>query len=41
MNPFSPSPAADLSRRRFVQGLALGGAVAGLGLLRAIELPGR
>lgn len=29
-----PSCAADLSRRRFVQGLALGGAAAGLGLLR-------
>jgi len=33
MNPFS-SPPTDLSRRRFVQGVALGGAVAGLGLLR-------
>jgi CopA family copper-resistance protein len=33
MNLFAPPP-ADLSRRRFVQGLALGGAVAGLGLLR-------
>ncbi|TAL91921.1 MAG: copper resistance system multicopper oxidase, partial [Rhodanobacter sp.] len=32
MNPFSPS-AIDLSRRRFVQGVTLGGAVAGLGLL--------
>ncbi|HEV2538479.1 MAG TPA: copper resistance system multicopper oxidase [Frateuria sp.] len=29
----SPAP-ADLSRRRFVQGIALGGAAAGLGLLR-------
>ena len=33
MNSFFPPP-ADLSRRRFVQGLALGGTVAGLGLLR-------
>jgi len=33
MNSFSPPP-ADLSRRRFVQGVAIGGAVAGLGLLR-------
>lgn len=33
MNLFSPPP-ADLSRRRFVQGVAIGGAVAGLGLLR-------
>ena len=33
MNLFSPSP-TDLSRRRFVQGVAIGGAVAGLGLLR-------
>jgi CopA family copper-resistance protein len=32
MNLFSPPP-ADLSRRRFVQGVAIGGAVAGLGLL--------
>ncbi|MEO6799755.1 MAG: copper resistance system multicopper oxidase [Rhodanobacter sp.] len=32
MKPFSPS-AIDLSRRRFVQGVTLGGAVAGLGLL--------
>jgi len=31
---FPPRP-ADLSRRRFVQGMALGGAVAGLGLLRS------
>ncbi|KZC22411.1 copper resistance protein CopA [Rhodanobacter thiooxydans] len=46
MNPFSPLPATDLSRRRFVQGLALGGAVAGLGLLRppnawALTSPGQ
>jgi copper-resistance protein, CopA family len=34
MTSFSPSPATDLSRRRFVQGVALGGAAAGLGLLR-------
>ncbi|MFC5582438.1 copper resistance system multicopper oxidase [Rhodanobacter terrae] len=34
MKSFPPSPAADLSRRRFVQGVALGGAAAGLGLLR-------
>ncbi|WP_395117611.1 copper resistance system multicopper oxidase [Rhodanobacter sp. FW102-FHT14D06] len=34
MHPFPPLPATDLSRRRFVQGLALGGAAAGLGLLR-------
>jgi CopA family copper-resistance protein len=34
MKLFPPPPAADLSRRRFVQGVALGGAVAGLGLLR-------
>ncbi|HUW28084.1 MAG TPA: copper resistance system multicopper oxidase [Sulfuriferula sp.] len=33
MNVFS-SPPADLSRRRFVQGAAIGGALAGLGLLR-------
>ena len=33
MNMFSPPP-TDLSRRRFVQGVAIGGAVAGLGLLR-------
>jgi len=37
VNPFSPLPAVDLSRRRFVQGLALGGAVAGLGLLRPVN----
>ncbi len=46
MNPFSPLPATDLSRRRFVQGLALGGAAAGLGLLRpsnawALTSPGQ
>jgi CopA family copper-resistance protein len=46
VNPFSPSPATDLLRRRFVQGLALGGAVAGLGLLRpsnawALTSPGQ
>jgi CopA family copper-resistance protein len=45
MNPFPPSP-TDLSRRRFVQGVALGGAVAGLGLLRpsnawALTSPGQ
>ncbi|MEO7066223.1 MAG: copper resistance system multicopper oxidase [Rhodanobacter sp.] len=45
MNSFPPSP-ADLSRRRFVQGIALGGAVAGLGLLRpssvwALNSPGQ
>jgi len=34
MKSFFPSPATDLSRRRFVQGVALGGAAAGLGLLR-------
>jgi FtsP/CotA-like multicopper oxidase with cupredoxin domain len=33
MNLFPPPP-ADPSRRRFVQGLAIGGVVAGLGLLR-------
>ena len=38
VNPFSPLPATDLSRRRFVQGLALGGAVAGLGLLRSPDV---
>lgn len=31
MKRFAVAPATDLSRRRFVQGLALGGAVAGLG----------
>ncbi len=45
MKPFSPR-AADLSRRRFVQGIALGGAAAGLGLLRpanawALTSPGQ
>ncbi|OOG41743.1 copper resistance protein CopA [Rhodanobacter sp. C06] len=34
MKPFVPT-ATDLSRRRFVQGIVLGGAVAGLGLLRS------
>ncbi|SHM20760.1 copper resistance system multicopper oxidase [Rhodanobacter sp. OK091] len=33
MKSLFPSPATDLSRRRFVQGVALGGAAAGLGLL--------
>ncbi len=36
MKSFSPS-AIDLSRRRFVQGVSLGGAVAGLGLLRSSD----
>ena len=45
MNLFPPPP-TDLSRRRFVQGVALGGAVAGLGLLRpanawALTSPGQ
>jgi len=45
MKPFVP-PAADLSRRRFVQGITLGGAIAGLGLLRSANVrasngPGR
>ena len=45
MNSFPPSP-ADPSRRRFVQGIALGGAVAGFGLLRpsnvwALNSPGQ
>lgn len=45
MKNFSP-PATDLSRRRFVQGVALSGAVAGLGLLRpgtvwALTSPGQ
>ncbi|KQZ79537.1 copper resistance protein CopA [Rhodanobacter sp. Root561] len=45
MNLFPPPP-ADLSRRRFVQGVAIGGAVAGLGLLRpsnawALTSPGQ
>src|SRR5580698_9730531 len=34
MNTFQPLPAADASRRRFVQGLALGSAAAAFGLLR-------
>lgn len=34
MKLFPPPPAANLSRRRFVQGIALGGAVAGFGLVR-------
>jgi copper-resistance protein, CopA family len=34
VKPFVP-PATDQSRRRFVKGVALGGAVAGLGLLRS------
>ncbi|RUL71867.1 copper resistance system multicopper oxidase [Dyella choica] len=34
MNSFYPPPAVDVARRRFVQGLALGGAAAALGLLR-------
>jgi CopA family copper-resistance protein len=34
MNPLYPPSATDLSRRRFVQGLALGGAAATFGLLR-------
>jgi CopA family copper-resistance protein len=34
MKTFYPSPATDLSRRRFVQGVALGGAAAACGLLR-------
>ncbi|TPG51048.1 copper resistance system multicopper oxidase [Rhodanobacter glycinis] len=45
MNLFSPPP-ADLSRRRFVQGVAFGSALAGLGLLRpsnvwALTSPGQ
>jgi CopA family copper-resistance protein len=41
-----PPPPADLSRRRFVQGVAIGGAVVGFGLLRppnvwALTSPGR
>ena len=45
MNPFF-SPPTDLSRRRFVQGVALGGAAAGFGLLRpsnawALTSPGQ
>jgi len=34
MKSFSAFPTVDLPRRRFVQGLAVGGAVAGLGLVR-------
>lgn len=34
MNTYYPPPAVDLSRRRFVHGVALGGAAAALGLLR-------
>ncbi|HUB89170.1 MAG TPA: copper resistance system multicopper oxidase [Dyella sp.] len=34
MNLFYPPPALNLARRRFVQGLAVGGAAATLGLLR-------
>lgn len=34
MNTYYPPTAVDLSRRRFVQGLAVGGAAAALGLLR-------
>jgi CopA family copper-resistance protein len=46
MKWFHPSPTADLSRRRFVQGVAVGGAVAGFGLLRpssarALASPGQ
>jgi CopA family copper-resistance protein len=46
MNHRFPSYTADLSRRRFVQGLALGGAAAGMGLLRptsawALTSPGQ
>lgn len=33
--PSPPEPMPSLSRRRFVQGLALGGALAGLGLWRS------
>ncbi len=41
-----PPPLTDLSRRRFVQGIAIGGAVTGLGLLRpanawALTSPGQ
>ena len=40
MKPVDPSTAtlSNLSRRRFVQGLALGGAFAGVGLLRSSPL---
>jgi CopA family copper-resistance protein len=46
MKSFIPPTATDLSRRRFVQGVALGGAVAGLGLFRpgkvwALTSPGQ
>jgi len=46
MKSFHPPAATDLSRRRFVQGVALGGAAAGLGLLRpnnvwALTSPGQ
>ncbi|GGA36321.1 copper resistance system multicopper oxidase [Dyella nitratireducens] len=34
MNRYDPPPAVDVARRRFVQGLALGGAATTLGLLR-------
>ncbi|GAB2562391.1 copper resistance system multicopper oxidase [Dyella jejuensis] len=34
MNPFRLPPAADMSRRRFVQGMAIGGAAAAFGMLR-------
>jgi len=43
MNMFDPLPATRLSRRRFVQGVALGGAVAALGVprsSRALAMPG-
>ena len=45
MKPFT-HPATDLSRRRFVQGVAVGGAAVGLGLLRpssawAVTSPGQ
>ncbi|MGC1547152.1 MAG: twin-arginine translocation signal domain-containing protein, partial [Rhodanobacter sp.] len=41
-----PAPVTDLSRRRFVQGVALGSAAVGLGLLRtspvwALTSPGQ
>jgi CopA family copper-resistance protein len=34
MNRYYPPPAVDVARRRFVQGLAMGGAAAALGVLR-------
>lgn len=34
MNRYYPPPAVDVARRRFVQGLAVGGAAAALGVLR-------